>query len=219
MGNRESFLDPIPDGYQIFEKRLEVVGIQHRKKAAQRFAKGHKQSLKFKPEPSNKYDPNAIRVIGVWKDSSGQKRTAHIGYLNKDLARVLTKSSYVQNVLPRLETIFQGEHNRSWIGVDFQLLGPKGELQKYESRWKALSQGTSRFKESGVAKKSARPQTPKADQDGEEMSTLGCIWYGGSLLFVLTFIVNSFVKLSFWGAIPLSLLAAFLWLRYVGGAD
>ena len=63
MGKRERFLDPIPDEYQIFEQRLEVVGIQHRKKAAQRFATGNQQRLKLKPEPSNEYDPNAISVI------------------------------------------------------------------------------------------------------------------------------------------------------------
>ncbi len=132
MGKRERFLDPIPDEYQIFEQRLEVVGIQHRKKAAQRFATGNQQRLKLKPEPSNEYDPNAISVIGVWKDSSGQERTAHIGYLNKNLARVLTRSGYAQRVLARLESIFQNERDNTWIGVDFQLLGPKGELQKYE---------------------------------------------------------------------------------------
>ena len=132
MGKRERFLDPIPDEYQIFEQRLEVVGIQHRKKAAQRFATGNQQRLKLKPEPSNEYDPNAIRVIGVWKDSSGQERTAHIGYLNKNLARILTRSGYAQRVLARLEAICQNERDNTWIGVDFQLLGPKGELQKYE---------------------------------------------------------------------------------------
>jgi hypothetical protein len=52
---------PIPDGFQIFEDRLEVAGIPNYKIAASKFISGKNPYLLFEREPQNPYDKNAIK--------------------------------------------------------------------------------------------------------------------------------------------------------------
>jgi TM2 domain-containing membrane protein YozV len=137
MAKTKQFLPRYSDDYQIFEARLEVAGVVHRKEAALRFARGDGQALKLQSEPSNRYDRNAIRVIGVWSDSSGREKNTHVGYLEKDLAKLLTQNDYLSRVLPRLESIFLGGHSDGWVGIYFQILGPKRELAEYRALWRA----------------------------------------------------------------------------------
>ena len=216
MAETIRFQPPIPDGYAVFENHLKVAGISHRQEAAQQFAQGDQQSLKLEPEPSNQYDRNAIRVIGVWSDSSGEEKSTHLGYIEKDLARLLTR--YVPRVLARLRSIFLGDQD-GWVGVYFELLGPKEELVEYaiEAR-KSRAQYSMHVEESPKAK-TRKSKVRKADKDEEEMSTLGCVWYLSTLIVAFSVIVALFQAWSLWAAIPAALLVAFIWIRYVGGAD
>jgi hypothetical protein len=53
----------IPDGFQIYDERLEVAGIPHRKDVAAQFVNQTDQWLEFESEPLNSYDSNAIKIL------------------------------------------------------------------------------------------------------------------------------------------------------------
>ena len=66
MNMREYHLQDqkIPDGFQIFEDRLEVAGVSFRKSNAASFAKSGTKWLELERDHGNKHDINAIKVIG-----------------------------------------------------------------------------------------------------------------------------------------------------------
>jgi hypothetical protein len=218
MEESKKFLPPIPDGYQIFEKSLEVAGVTHREKACERFARGQQQSLRLEPEPSNRHDKNAIRIIGVWIDSSGKEQSTRVGYVDRDVAKILTQHGYVPSVLPRLKSIFPMEsRDHVWVGISYQILGPKGGLKDYAYHAFRTQGGQTRKLPNRRSRASSKAKVRKTDDDEGEGSTLGCIWYFGTLVFAFYVIVISFQEWSLWAAIPAALLVGFIWLRYVGG--
>ena len=64
----------IPDGFQIFEERLEVAGVAFRKSEAASFAKSENLWLELEREEGNQQDRNALKVIGCSKGFLGTKR-------------------------------------------------------------------------------------------------------------------------------------------------
>lgn len=85
MSEAQYHLGEIPDGYQIFEERLEVAGVQYRREDAQKFAEGKGLHLVFERDLSNRHDPNAIKIIGCRKGFFGTKRH-FIGFVPSDVA-------------------------------------------------------------------------------------------------------------------------------------
>lgn len=56
---------PIPDGFRIFEHRLEVAGVHARKEDAAKFVVAKRPWLELQHDFGNAYDRNAIKVMGV----------------------------------------------------------------------------------------------------------------------------------------------------------
>lgn len=129
MSDRRYHLREIPDGFQIFEERLEVAGISHRRDEARAFATGRGLSLELEREASNQHDPNAIRVIGCRKGLFGPKKH-FIGYVPSKVAAAIVTGGYYEKVAPRLLKTFV--EDSGFVEVLFQLLGPKGERWKYK---------------------------------------------------------------------------------------
>jgi hypothetical protein len=121
---------PIPEEYQIYEPRLKVVGIHMRKQHAFEFASSKTRWLEFEPELENRYDPNAIRVIGCSKDTPDTKRQ-FIGYVPGRCAAAIAHTGLRDRALPRLLRTYV--NGREFIDVEFQLLGPKEERSWYIS--------------------------------------------------------------------------------------
>ncbi len=133
MSSKQFHLPAIPDGFQIYEERLEVAGLAYRKRHALRFVRGREHRLEFEPEPSNRFDPNAIRVIGLWRGWFRARR-ALIGYVPKDVAAAIQETGFVDAVVPRLLKTFEG--SSGFVEVQFQVLGPKGRKKEYQqARW------------------------------------------------------------------------------------
>jgi hypothetical protein len=118
------FLPDIPDGMRILVADEEVAGIQHRISNAKAFAKGSNHDLLLEPEPRNRHDPNAIKVIGVYKGWFFTHRV-HIGYVPADVARIVAERGLVDRVCPRLKNIWWGGYVRDYIVVRFDILEPK----------------------------------------------------------------------------------------------
>lgn len=111
----------IHDGFRIYEERLSVMGVFMRKSDVKAFCKGSNLALQFEPEPSNKHDPNAIRVIGWWDGWFGRK-SAMLGYVPAEHAAKLSALGLVDQVRPRLLKTYVGTDD--FVEVLFQILGP-----------------------------------------------------------------------------------------------
>lgn len=117
----------IPEGFQIYEQRLDVAGIQNYKSSALKFIKAKQPSLLLERDPSNKYDKNAIKVIGCGKGLLGT-RNYHIGYVPEKAAKKICEFGF-SAFQPRLLKRYEG--NSGFVEVLFQVLGPKGRKDLY----------------------------------------------------------------------------------------
>jgi len=123
-------LGAIPDGFQIFEERLEVAGIVHRRADAAAFvSRGKDIWLELSPEPNNAHDRNAIRVIGCAKGFFGTKRY-FLGYVPAPVASAIAQGDYVRRIQPRLLKAWIGD--TGYVEILFQILGPKGDRYVFQ---------------------------------------------------------------------------------------
>src|SRR6266508_6942023 len=95
MSTRKYHLDEqqIPEGFQIFEERLEVAGVGFRKENAVAFANAKEGWLELEREFGNEHDPNAIKVIGCSKGCFETKRR-FIGYVPREVAQAIVQGGY-----------------------------------------------------------------------------------------------------------------------------
>ena len=119
---------PIPDGFQIFEERLELAGVQFRKEDAAAFASAEIQWLELERDPYNIHDKNAIKVIGCNMATFGTNRR-FIGYVPRSVARAIVAKGFWGSVKPRLLKVYVSP--RGFVEILFQLLGPKGRKKEY----------------------------------------------------------------------------------------
>lgn len=120
----------IPDGYQIFEERLEVAGITFRKNAATSFCEAKRdQRLELEADFGNEHDKNAIKVIGCAKGIFGTKRW-FIGFVPRQVAKAIIEGGYWSQVKPRLLMTRTGYDG--YVEVLFQILGPKGKRYDFQ---------------------------------------------------------------------------------------
>ena len=116
----------IPQGLQIYEDWVQVAGVGFRKQEAAAFARSKNLWLELEREPTNKYDENAIKVIGCSRGFFGTKRR-HIGYVPEDLAKTIAESNF--SIQPRLKYTYVGESG--FVEIEFQILGPKGQKHEF----------------------------------------------------------------------------------------
>jgi hypothetical protein len=119
----------IPDGFQIFEERLEVAGVKFRKEDATAFAEANNIWLELERDEGNKHDKNAIRVIGCSKGLLGTKRR-FIGYVPKEVARAIVERGFWGHIKSRLLKPYVGDGG--FVEILFQLLGPEGKKKQYQ---------------------------------------------------------------------------------------
>ncbi len=126
----------IPDGFQIYEERLEVAGVSFRKEDAAAFATTNDGWLELERDAGNGHDPNAIKIIGCNKGFFGTKRR-FIGYVPKEVSRAIVEGGYLNQIRPRLLKTYVGDSG--FVEILFQILGPKGK--KYEFRQTGAPKG------------------------------------------------------------------------------
>lgn len=115
----------IPDGFQIFESALEVMGVQYRKEASIAFAKNLEGSwLEFEKDENNEHDKNAIKIIGC----NGTNRY-FIGYAPKETTRLIIEGGFWGQVKPRLYKTYVSDNG--FVEILFQVLGVVGKKYEY----------------------------------------------------------------------------------------
>jgi hypothetical protein len=120
---------PIPEGLQVYEDRLQVVGVHRRKAAATAFARSNDIWLELERLPDRQRDEHAIKVIGCSKGWFFRQRR-FIGYLDRDVARAIVRGGLWGKVIPRL--LETSVSDKGFIEVLFQILGPKEEKKNYD---------------------------------------------------------------------------------------
>lgn len=120
--------NPIPDGYRIYEERLDVAGVQHRQGDARTFCLANGKTLSFEREHGNTFDPNAIKIIGEYSGFFGGKAKT-IGYVPAEISAKLVSLSLAAFVKPRLLKTYVG--NDGFVEVEFQIIGPTTRYQEY----------------------------------------------------------------------------------------
>jgi hypothetical protein len=116
-----------PDGYQIYDDRLEVAGIQHRRDAAAQFVNQTNQWLEFESEPLNSYYSYAIKVLGCYLQNE-EVIKLHVGYVPASIAEQITNFS-ADKCKARLLKTYIGVSG--YVEILFQVLGPKGKQEEY----------------------------------------------------------------------------------------
>jgi len=73
---------------------VPVAGISHGKRPAnaRAFIEGEEREILLQRDPANKYDKNAIRVIGRWRDRNGRVVEGELGWVPKEHALFIAQS-------------------------------------------------------------------------------------------------------------------------------
>jgi hypothetical protein len=136
----------IPEGHRIYDERLEVRGIELRRADAIAFCKAKGQWLELDPEPTNRHDPNAIKLTGCWRGFFGTKRR-HLGYVPREVASRLGGTGLIAEVKPRLLKTYVG--NDEFVEVEFQITGPVERFRDYRPLTDAPMDRVTKLKEDG----------------------------------------------------------------------
>ncbi len=118
------FLPPIPEGYRIWRGDLEVAGVRYRTTQALQFSRGKSQRIQFEPEPGNKHDPNAVKIIGSFY-SWWMCWNRHIGYIDAEVAKEFVDRKDQHLLLPRLRNIWVGGYHEIVIFIRYDIMEPK----------------------------------------------------------------------------------------------
>ena len=139
---------PIPEGYRIYKGAPSddlnavhwVVGLQHRMNAVADWLDAVRKTdyigLECVREPTNKVDPNAIKIIGCSRVRKGGflgiggnliPRQYHIGYVRATAAKQLRADGLLEVATVRFHSIWYGD-DPGKVGVNYQLLVPKTSL-------------------------------------------------------------------------------------------
>lgn len=119
----------IPAGFMIYDDRLEVAGIQHRRDVAAQFVNQTNQWLEFENEPLNSYDPNAIKILGCYQQNN-EIIKLHVGYVPASITKQITNFS-ADECKARLLKTYIGDSG--YVEILFQVLGPKSRIDEYAS--------------------------------------------------------------------------------------
>jgi hypothetical protein len=133
---KRTYLPPIPDGHQIYADRLEVRGVAHRKMNAVAFVSGKRDhALELEREPSNKYDPNAIKIFGVWRGWFLRHRV-DVGYVPREVAAVIAELDVFEVIRPRLARTYLS--SRGFVDIYFEITGPKERAHEFKEALEAV---------------------------------------------------------------------------------
>lgn len=94
-------VDDIPSGYEVYEDNTFFIhGVKHRFKECIKWAQGENLKISFKREPNNKYDDNAIAILGT--SSTGKRQ---LGYIEADIADDLVYRNLDDKIIARLISV------------------------------------------------------------------------------------------------------------------
>ena len=91
-----------------FKGDVAVAGVSKRTEQVERFINGDEREVTLVRDPHNKYDSNAVKVIGSWTDTEDQRHRKQLGWLPAEVAKELADEE--EDDIPigaTLETMFK----------------------------------------------------------------------------------------------------------------
>ena len=133
MAISEKFNVPIPDGFRIYEKEFDVAGLSYYRKPFLSILKKGQIEFGMQPDPKNKHDKNAIKVVGCRKGIFG-RTVKHIGYLPSEISSKIHQSGVLLNLCLRPKYLWVGDEGG--LVFKIELMGPSEKYKTYESNKK-----------------------------------------------------------------------------------
>ena len=93
---------------------------------------GTEQRVELVRDPSNKHDPNAIKVIGYWIDDEGKQREARIGWVPAHIAKTITESHPAGPMGARINRFYQMIRGRN-PGIRIDIGRPRKVRKKTQA--------------------------------------------------------------------------------------
>lgn len=135
---RDFYDDPenrIPEGMGVLTSDLVVAGTSFRLNDAKAFARASSCWLELEREPTNRHDPNAIRVLGCSPGWFGRVKKRFVGYVPREVAKEIAKHDlYVRHLKARLIQIFVGDYD--FVEITFDILAPETAIPTARKRSK-----------------------------------------------------------------------------------
>lgn len=128
MAVNERWKVAIPEGYRVYEKEFAISGVEHHKDNFMKMLKKGDVSFGMREDRDNKFDPNAIMVIGNRKFFFGNTEK-QIGFVPAEIASRIADSKLFGQLMMRPKAFYAGDEGRCEFRVD--LLGPKDLFEKY----------------------------------------------------------------------------------------
>lgn len=119
----------IPVGYQIYYDNVDVSGVCFRRESAVKFINQTTKWVEFESEPLNKYDSNAIKILGCYQLDNEHVTKLHVGYVPANIAKKINNFS-ISECMPRLLKTYIGRDDYAEIMI--QILGPKAKIREFE---------------------------------------------------------------------------------------
>ena len=107
--NVVQFNEYAPTGFDFcLAWEAPVAGISFNESAAESFVRGTSQHLELLREPGNRFDKNAIAVLGSWIDSSGEVRhRVMLGHLPREVAAAVAARGPDVKIAAALRIMFE----------------------------------------------------------------------------------------------------------------
>lgn len=122
----------IPSEFRIFVPAFEVPMAKEYAHQIERLVDwGGEGRLYLESEPKNKYDPNAILILGSKKGLLWSTNLV-LGYVPRDWARRITRSGWVSRLVPRPKSMWRGD--RGGFSFEVDLLGKKSDYAEFKSQ-------------------------------------------------------------------------------------
>lgn len=118
----------MPEGMRMFERDFSVSGASIRIRALQKAIGLKSCEVAIEPEPRNKYDRNALKIVFVTRGWFLTHRH-HVGYIPREIAAQVARSDLLNHVLVRPRTAWIGDSHTFRLYAD--LIGPKDKYKNY----------------------------------------------------------------------------------------
>ena len=125
------FHEADPEGFSRRGQDVAVVDFSHsgREAAIKSFVQGRSRRLELERDPDNKDDPNAIKVIGIWKTHLGRPRRGQLGWVPEELAEWLMAETFDGPFVATLTALFKPRRGKP-PGIRMDVWSPRRKRKK-----------------------------------------------------------------------------------------
>lgn len=130
MAKTFDYDDAIPAGYRIFSE-FEIAGVQYRRdELKQVIRRGKGFRLFLEPDPKNKHDPFAVKVMARYTVWWILPLVVQIGYVPAAKARRVSEAKCFDDFQLRRRSLWIGD--MKGIAFTVQILGPKESYKDFQ---------------------------------------------------------------------------------------